>query len=259
MKRALIVVALVMFSLPALAQFVAPGGQIPVVANNPGLNGTYWRSDVSVLNTTDIDGTIMLILFPEIINGVADFEMIISDEISVPANSQITLTNIVQSEFGLFDKKGGLSVFSPTFTPVVVSSRVYTYGDQQCEGSYGQDVNSIQVEDKAWISGLEHSAQFRSNIGVFMNIGLEFGASVVFTVEVFDGDGDPAGSGSLVYNEPGLQQVNLDVFDVGLLLDGYAVITCSDPSLRWYAYASVVDETSGDAVFRIAKGHEITK
>lgn len=60
----------------------------------------------------------------------------------------------------------------------------------------------------------------------------------------------------MTFSEPGLQQVSFDLFDVDTLIDGYAVITCSDPTAVWYAYASRVDQITGDAVFRVARGFE---
>ena len=74
----------------AAAQFVAPGGIIPVVANLPGVNDTFWRSDVSILNVTESDTTVTLYLYPEIRGGTAAFEPMVSDPISLPASGQVT-------------------------------------------------------------------------------------------------------------------------------------------------------------------------
>jgi len=40
------------------------------------------------------------------------------------------------------------------------------------------------------------------------------------------------------------------------MLEGYVVFRCNDPSAAWYAYASVVDQTTGDAVYRAARGRQ---
>jgi hypothetical protein len=34
------------------------------------------------------------------------------------------------------------------------------------------------------------------------------------------------------------------------------VFRCSDPTLAWYAYASRVDQVTGDAVYRAARGRQ---
>ena len=102
----------------AAAQFVAPGGIIPVVANLPGVNDTFWRSDVSILNVSESDTTVTLYLYPEIRGGTAAFEPMVSDPIALPALGQVTLANVVQSVFQQFNTKGALRI-STEFTPVV--------------------------------------------------------------------------------------------------------------------------------------------
>jgi hypothetical protein len=243
-----------MWTPPAIAQFAAPGGAIPVVANNPGLQGTFWRSDVSVLNINDVDTSIVLVLLPEIRNGQPVFETMGTDPISLPAGSQLTMTNIVQSVFGLIDKKGVLSVFTTTGAPVVMSSRVYTFGADG--GSFGQDVHSILAANTAWASGLRHDSFYRTNVGVALPGSPAIGQTVVFTIEVYDDDGSLVGSGFLNFDQAGLQQRSFSAFGVGALVDGYLVVRCSDPSIGWYAYASTVDQISGDAVYRAVRSRQ---
>ncbi len=243
-------------TVPAGAQFVSPGGIVPVVANNPGLGGTFWRSDVNILNTGDEDTTVYLMLFPELVNGVPAFELTLSDAFTVPAHGQRTLTNVVQSEFGLFDEKGALSVHSTNGAPLVVSSRVFTYATGQCSGSYGQNVSSVLVANEAWAAGIEHSGFYRTNLGIFLPSTPPEDNGVVFAVEVRDNTGEAVATGSLVFHDAGLQQVSLEEFGVGTLLDASLHITCSDPSMIWYAYTSTVDQSSGDAVFHTATGRQ---
>ena len=255
MKRlAILVLGLMVWASPAAAQFVAPGGTIPVVANLPGVGGTFWRSDVSVLNINDWDISIVMYLLPEIRDGGAVFEPMISDPIAIPANSQVTMANVVQTVFGLINKKGALSVLTLDGSPVAMSSRIYTFGDDG--GSYGQDVHALLVANTAWAPGVREDAFFRTNVGIFLPSDPELGSGAVFTVTIFDNDGHEEGSGTFVFHEAGVQQRNVEVFGVDSMVDGYAVFTCSDPSLYWYAYASRVDQTTGDAVYRAARGRQ---
>ena len=86
MRRVLLLTALFLMTAPfAGAQFVAPGGSIPVVANLPGMNNTDWRTDVSVVNLETSDTSVVLLLQPEIKNGVPLFEPVFSDPINVSA------------------------------------------------------------------------------------------------------------------------------------------------------------------------------
>jgi hypothetical protein len=253
-KSALVLLGLLLWVPTVSAQFVAPGATIPVVANNPGLAGTYWRSDVSVLNINGRDISVVLVLLPEIRNSEPTFEPMVTDPISIPAYSQRTIFNVVETEFGLVNRKGALSVLSLDASPITASSRVYTFAGDG--GSYGHDVHAALSANTAWAPDVRQDSLFRTNIGVFMPLDPVPGASTTFTVTIYDADGTEAGSGTLNFPEAGVIQKNVGAFGVDTLLDGYAVITCADPSVAWYAYASRVDQTTGDAVYRAARGRQ---
>jgi len=256
-RVAVIVLSVVLWGICAQAQFVAPGGVVPVVANLPGFNDTFWRSDVSILNVSEADTSVILQVFPEIVEGVAAFEPDVSESLTLAAGEQLTVTNVLQSRFQLVNTKGTLWVYSTDGTPLVISSRTYT--DGATGGTYGQDVTSVLVADTAWASGLRHDGFYRTNVGVFWPTAMAEGESVEFEVTVYDSDGEEVGSGTIGFTQPGLQQYSLDGFGVDLLLDGYLVVTCSDAFAMWYAYASRVDQVTGDAVYRVARGYQVVK
>lgn len=236
------------------AQFVAPGASIPVVANLPGLNATDWRTDVSVVNLADMETSIRMLLQPEIRSGEPVFEPVISDPINIAAGAQLTMRNIVETVFGFTDTKGALSIFSDDFAPLAVSARIYTINDDG--GSYGQNVEGLLVRNQAWTPGIAHDGFYRSNIGIYLPFAPAPGSPVRFAITVFDKDGDEAGSGSITFHDAGVQQLSLSAFGVDMLLDGYVEFDCLDPSAAFYAYASRVDQVSGDAVFRQARGRQ---
>ena len=255
MRRTTFIAAgLALWATTAAAQFVGPGGVIPVVANIPGEAGSFWRSDVSVLNLNDHDVSIILMLQPEIRNGEPTFEPMVTESMTIPANQQLTMANVVQTEFGLVNKKGALSVLSLDGSPLAMSSRTYTFDADG--GSYGQDIHSAIAAREAWVPGIRHDGFFRTNVGVFLPLAPLPGASVVFTITVYDADGTMAGSGTLTFPEAGVVQKSLEFFGVDTLVDGYVVVTCSDPSVAWYGYGSVVDWTTQDAVYHAARGRQ---
>jgi hypothetical protein len=238
----------------ASAQFVAPGATIPVVANTPGVGDTYWRSDVSILNINPWDITVVMYLLPEIRNGEPTFEPIVTEPIAIPAMGQRTMPNVVQTEFGLVNRKGALSILSLDGSPITASSRVYTFGAEG--GSYGQDVHSVLTARTAWAPGVRQDSLFRTNLGIFMPLDPVPGAATLFNVTIYDADGTVAGSGTVSFPGSGVIQKNVTAFGVGTLVDGYAEITCADPSVAWYAYVSQVDQMTGDAVYRAARGRQ---
>ncbi len=241
---------------PATAQYVAPGAILPVVANLGGVNDSSWRTDVTVLNLTDHAVSIQMILIPELVNGEPTFEQVISGPITIPAGGQLTMPNILLYRFGLNGVKGGLSIYTTDGSPVLVSSR--TYNVPEGGGTYGQDVSGLLVADTAWLAGLEHDGLYRTNLGILVPASPGAGETLRFTVTVYDAQGTQRGSGTLDFDRAGLQQVPLSAFGVGTLVDGYAVISCSDPTALWYGYASRADQITSDAVFRVARSMPLT-
>ena len=236
----------------AAAQFVAPGGTIPAVSGSVnGENGTVWRSDVSVLNASSSATSVIFVLFPEIKNNGPVFEVQQSDPITIEGNAQLTISSILTSLFDERGKNGALSVFSTNGSPLVLASRTFTPGPTG--GSFGLNVYGVLVADTAWIANVQHDGFFRTNLGVFTPIDPAEGQSLVFVVTIYDAAGIEVGSGSLVFDEAGLRQKNLDFFGVDdPLLDGWVDIRCSDPTAIWYAYATVIDNVTGDSVYRAA-------
>ena len=252
MRRLFVLSTLILCATAPLgAQFVAPGGTIPAVANIPGGSGSFWRSDVSILNLNSTDTSVVLLLLPELRNSGPAFEPQTSDPLPITGNGQLTLANVVTSVFGLRNVKGGLSVFATDGAPLVLASRTYTNAEEG--GSYGLNVNGVLVADTAWIANVEHDGFYRTNVGVFLPVNPQEGQSTTFTVRIFDDQGTQVASGSLVFDQAGLWQKNLDFFGVeDPLLDGWVEIRCNDPTTIWYGYATVIDQITNDSVYRPA-------
>ena len=84
MRRLFVMFTLILLAtVPASAQFVAPGGSIPAVANISGVSGSFWRSDVSILNLDSAYTSVVLLLLPELKNACPDFEPQISDPLPI--------------------------------------------------------------------------------------------------------------------------------------------------------------------------------
>lgn len=257
MRRGIVLIAMcLLWSLPAAAQFVAPGGAIPAVANIRG-PGVFWRSDVSILNLSSADTTVVLLLFPELTNAGPAFEPLVSDPIDIVGNGQITLPNVVTDIFGLRNAKGGLQVISGDGSPLVLASRTYT--SAATGGSYGLNVYGLPLIDTetAWLANVAEDSAYRTNVGIFLPIDPPAGNPLVFTVTVHDNEGAEVASGSVIFDQAGLRQESLEYFGVDQgLTDGWVEFRCSDPSYVWYAYATVIDNLTGDSVYRSAIGQQ---
>ncbi len=254
-KTWLLVLTLLVWAFPAAAQFVAPGGAIPAVANIRGENNTFWRSDVSILNVSATATTVQLFLFPELKNSGPAFEPQVSNPISIPGNGQVTFRDVVASVFELRNVKGGMQIISDG-APLVLASR--TYINLPEGGTYGLNVyGSLVVSDTAWVANVEHDGFFRTNVGVFVPAGASPGNPVTFTVTINDDEGTEIASGSILFDQVGLIQQSLEFFGVeDPLLDGSVTFVSSDPTAIWYAYATVIENVTGDSVYRPAIGRQ---
>ena len=192
----------------------------------------------------------VLTAYPELIGGQPAFARQTGDPISIPAGSQLTVSNVLQTRFGLNNVKGSLFVYSTGGEPLVISSRTYT--SDADGGTYGQDVSSVQLVGTGWASGLRHDGFYRTTVGIFW----PWEDATRFTLTVHDASGDEVGGGVLDFDRAGLRQVNLSDLGVSTLIDGYLRITADDAAAPWYGYASRVDQISGDGVFRILRGYQ---
>ncbi len=247
-RTMLALVVTVLAAGPAAAQFLAPGGTVPVVANLPGNAGTFWRSDVTITNVSDTDTTVVLELYPEIAGGEPTFEKPDPVRVEIGAGEQASLSNVVQTRFGLQGVKGALQIYSENGAPLVITSRTWTPG---AGGSYGQGVSGVYVANRAWLGGLVQDGFYRTNIGIFW----PWDQHATFTVRIHAADGTVVKETSVGFDRAGLRQLGLDTaLGVPSLPAGWVEIESSEPSLGFYAYASRVDQATGDAAYQPAVG-----
>jgi hypothetical protein len=248
MKTLILTICLVLMALPATAQYAAPSAAIPAVAGTvEGARGTIWESDVNILNVGTVAASVVLILLPSILEDGPAFEPVESDPIVIHVGNQLTIHNVVSSLFGKVDVSGSLLVFSDG-AALVVTSRTFTPGE--ASGSYGLAVYGIPVSGTAWISGIRQDNLFRTNVGIFLPS--DPSSPVDFYVTVLNDEGYAIATRRVVFTEAGLLQRNLRFFSGGAPLTGWVEIYCSDPDLLWYAYATVIDQTTGDSTFQAA-------
>jgi len=210
---------------------------VAAVAHTPGVQGTWWQTDVAVLNRCDADATVELRLHHG--DGVVD-----SNTYAVPSGKQQIFQDVV-AQLTSGDAAGALEVISDV--EVGITSRTYnTSGD----GSFGQSLDGIDPED-GMVAGevvvlqqLREDEAFRTNIGV-VNMG-EHAASV--SVALWDRNGSYVG-GFAVFLEPGqFAQDNRPYrhrFNRTDIVGGYADVTVNSGD-GIFAYASVVDDVTGD-------------
>jgi hypothetical protein len=215
---------------------------IAAAAHVRGLLGTRWRSDVELVNPRGRPATVRVSLLPagdscpEATPGV----------VTVASRAALRLDDVLWSVFGC-DGAGAIEIV-PVEGEVAVSSRTYHVGDG---GTYGQYVPAagataaLDPGSPGWLPGLRHDRGFRTNLGL-VNLSEQ---ALVATVALFAGDGGMVGTVDVAVEARSLRQLNGiigDLRDRGIG-NAHAAVTASGPGL--HAWASVIDNRSGDPVF----------
>ncbi len=168
----------------------------------------------------------------------------------------LRLGNVLETAFGFT----GTSALRVTATEGRILATSRTYNDDP-GGTYGQTVPAVAASDgfgfgsEATLILLSRSpdpaAGFRTNIG-FVNL---VDTQTKMEIDLFAADGTELGTVTRNLKPFEYRQVN-DVFHaVGAddVPDGYAVVRTTSEDGRFIAYASVVDNGSGDAVFLLGE------
>ncbi len=225
---------------------------IPASANAEGANQTTWRSDLQV----KAQGTEAAAFTIELLESGKDNSAPGTVAGAVGAGESIRFGNVLETQFDFT----GTSALRVTATEGRILATSRTYNDDPA-GTYGQTVPSVTTEEgfgfgnEATLILLSRSPDpstgFRTNIG-FVNL---VGAQTRMEIDLFAADGSGLGTVTRTLKPYEHRQVN-DVFHVvgaDDVPDGYAVVRTTSEDGLFVAYASVVDNGSGDAVFLLGE------
>lgn len=208
---------------------------VPVVAQVPGADGSYWNTELWVTNLSGGVGTYAITFLP---SGEDNTRALVrgGEPVSLGAGETVHVKDVVPP-----GKAGALRVVASE--GVVVTCRLF---NAHGRGSVGQIVPALTLDQmiapgtRAYLVPLVRSAQFRTNVGLF-NPG---GNPIKVHAQVLDEHGQEVGRAEYSLG-PGTQtQINdyLLTFKV-TQADGYQVVLTSEG--RFAAYASMVDARTG--------------
>jgi outer membrane protein assembly factor BamB len=230
-------------------QWRGNGGQevvIPVAAHNPGVGGTQWVTDVHIVNWGAVG------------SASTDYELLAEGQSNVPdpyasataslgPDEHLFVPDIVLSWFGEGNRKG--AILCEPEASQNLWSRTYNTGP---DGTYGQSLpgllttdHIVTTFDAGMLIGLEESDDFRTNLGL-VNPGV---ATASVTLRVYDRFGSMVDVISVDIEPHGMQQISASGA-LGVERDGRVEITSQEGVI---AYASVIDNITGDATTMLAK------
>ncbi len=242
-------IAIVLFIvMTAVGQGSAQTLYIPASANAEGVNQTRWQTDLEIKALGDAPASLTI----ELLESRQDNSDPATIDATIGAGESLRLANLVSDEFG-FTGTAALRLIA-TAGGIIATSR--TYNDDPA-GTYGQTVPAVADADglpfgsNANLIQLSRSPDpstgFRTNIGLVNLVD----SRTLMEVDLYRSDGSHLGT--LTQNLKAFEhrQLNDVFFLAGAddVTDGYAVARTTSEDGRFIAYASVVDNGSGDAVF----------
>ncbi|HYS53716.1 MAG TPA: M36 family metallopeptidase [Thermoanaerobaculia bacterium] len=228
--------------VPLTARPTAAANQqkfIAAVAHAPGANGTTFITDVRLFNRGTSSAQVTAIFTPTGGDGRMNFAAV---KIVIQPSQFVAIDDIVQT---LMQSSGtGQLQIVGASDQILLNSRTYT---PSSTGTFGQFVPSAMPSESVGagdvplsVPGLENTIGFRSNIG-FAEVA---GVAGEVRVRFYDGAGNAVAEE--VYGIAPFGHVQTRVNPAGEALR--AEVTVAGDA-RVLAYGSMVDNTSGDAVF----------
>lgn len=222
----------------------------PIAGRAAGANATFYRTDLSLLNLSGEDTSVVVEYYPAGAAGNAAPSAVAT--IALDANEQETLRgDALQNLLGLGDGLGAIRILSPRNITAV--GRIYNDQRAVNAGTFSQYVPAQSGASNRTGGALPMlsnaqaatGAGYRTNIGWF-NSG---GSDVNVTWRAHGADGAVLGTATRTVAARSQSQVGLrDLFPaLDPMDDLYVTFTATGGSL--YVYASVVDNVNGDAIF----------
>jgi hypothetical protein len=223
----------------------APGVMIPITAKQGGQVGTNWVSDVRVLNSGTSPQSVTIEYRPQGGGGATQQ----TTTVDIAPGQVHAIDDVLGSLFGLDGSSGSLRLIpADDSQPMLATSRTYNDTGQ---GTYGQFIPAVvdgfSGPGHVSVLHLDRNPSYRTNIGLCEVAGAE--------VEVRYALYSPTGSNL------GDAIVSLAPYEVRQINDVYLHLGAADRdnthvelwmlsgSGEYTAYASVVDNVSGDAIY----------
>jgi DNA-binding beta-propeller fold protein YncE len=222
------------------------GSEVAASARTPGGYGTQWRTDLGLFNTEAVPKEITLAFYP---SGRDNTDPPTIGMTLQPSGSAF-LPDVVAA-FGLTEGVGALGIFPAAGDYPLVFSRTY---NQTAEGTYGQFIPGVDFGEtfrqgrSAHLTGLKSGTAFRTNVG-FVN---QRDGPLELVASLYDDQGIERTVQTIALDPYAHLQINdvPGVWGITEDMEGAILIArTEDPYGRFAAYASVVDNRTGDPIF----------
>jgi hypothetical protein len=214
---------------------------LPSSAHLQGANGAFYTTDMTIANTDASTATVTLKFLGHDQDGTSGAER----TQTIPASSEVTYSDVLNSVFGLSEDYGAILVTSGSLNVKVLSqTSTPTPGSV---GTFGQSVPSSGPAD--WVNlaapktliGLRNDTSFRTNVVIANATGKSAHVDLALVSE---------GSGALWSSGVDLQPYEMHQVSYLDLPTGFAnaalTVSTTTPGARIATYAAIIDQVTND-------------
>lgn len=229
----------------------SPWARTYLVSNSghtAGAQGTNWVSDVVLHNPGSTAASATIFFLEKDLDNTDKLGW----SVAVPGGRSVKLADIVEDTFARSSSSGALLVGASG--ELVVTSRTF---NDAASGTYGQYIEgypllrAIQKDEEARLIQLTRDSSYRTNIG-FAN---GTNANLEVKLELKRANGALLGTRTISLKPFSFTQINDALSAYGSAIDdAYAVISSSTAGAAFFAYASVIDNRTGDPVSVVPVG-----
>jgi len=227
---------------------------IPASASAHGSHGTFWTTTGWFTNKVAFPLEIRAAFLRQGADNTSALESLTTLG-TIPANGYLEVADIV-AKLGGAGLTGGIyleAVAQAAGLPArLVELTTYTFTpNSNGGGGYGQGVPAVGsgTAHDVTISGIYQNAAYRTNIGALNTSA----STVVIQVKIFGTNGSSLGFQDWTLRPYEHKQVSVTKLGVNSASGGYVTFTRSSSSGSFQAYATVVDQKTGDAVYTLGR------
>ncbi len=204
-----------------------------------------WRTDIRVFNASATSTAATLTFYPQGTPGAP-----LATDLVLAAGEVRAIDNVLTTLLNAPSGSGGsIVITTPSSTSLIVTARTY---NQTATGTYGQFVPGVTPEESVGrgdralqILQVEHSARYRTNIGVAETTGNA--ADVEVAVLLPDSKASPKVTIPLAANE--FRQISLGQFGLGNVYNARVTVKVTSGTGKVTAYGSVIDMQTQDPTY----------
>jgi zinc metalloprotease ZmpB len=217
---------------------------IPAVAHTAGAAGTFFVSDLAISNSGAAT-EVLLVFTPSGLDGTRGYRAM---RVDLPSQASLLLRDVVRSLFD-FDGTGTLAVIGGD--DIQLTSRTYNVGIDGTRGTFGQTIPSVSAQRTAAPGEVLHLTQVRSTTDYRTNIGAIESEGTATAIRITLRDHEGAIRATTERTIPPFSHLQFPLSSI-TAADSIAVASVEIRNLSGgatAAYASIVDNRSGDSVF----------